>query len=221
MEDRQNGVDTIDWQDEVDLEAGPHHAEQRRLGGGSTKSSPSLSPRDPRRFSLPLSSLPIPEAAILAGGGRSLDIPRARANSLPWSTISALDQKIQLPAVRNATITPSPFATESRRPSAVPQIATFVGDKLVEESGVEVPRQRNDSRASVKSLERYYKSRRARFGWKKGKVAQTLFQYAMYLLLGCIIYFVFVGIPLWKGSVWWLWYSNTFCLIFGYHGPGH
>jgi len=32
-----------------------------------------------------------------------------------------------------------------------------------------------------------------------------VFEYFVYLLLVCFVYFVLVGVPLWKGAVWWLW----------------
>lgn len=35
---------------------------------------------------------------------------------------------------------------------------------------------------------------------------QTLFEYTVYLLLLCFVYFVLIGVPLWKGAVWWLYW---------------
>jgi len=35
--------------------------------------------------------------------------------------------------------------------------------------------------------------------------AQKLFEYSVYLLLVCFVYFVLIGVPLWNGAVWWLW----------------
>lgn len=34
---------------------------------------------------------------------------------------------------------------------------------------------------------------------------QKLFEYSVYLLLVCFVYFVLIGVPLWNGAVWWLW----------------
>jgi hypothetical protein len=31
-----------------------------------------------------------------------------------------------------------------------------------------------------------------------------LFEYAVYTALVLFVYFVLVGVPLWKGAVWWL-----------------
>lgn len=205
MDYGQHGVGSVDWQDWIDLEAGSQREQRGSLEASGTKPPPSFSPGSPKRLSLPLT---VPEDAVLADGGRILDFQRPRSNSLPWSTNSSLDQKIQLPDIRNAIITPSPFAVESSH-NALPQVATLVGDQLVEEPSGDLTCQRTPSRASIQSLERYYKSKRVTFrGKKRGKFAQILFQYSIYLLLACIIYFVFVGVPLWKGSVWWLWYSG-------------
>lgn len=214
MDHGQHGVSSVDWQDWIDLEAGSRREESRRLGGSDTKPPPSFSPGSPRRLSLPLTTIPIPENAVLADGGRMLDVQRPRSSSLPWSTISSLDPKLPLPDVRNAIITPSPFAGDSNI-NALPQVATIVNDQVVEEPSGDINTQRNPSRASIRSLDRYYNSKRVKFrGKKRGKVAQILFQYSIYLLLACIIYFFFVGVPLWKGTVYWLWYSFILFLIF-------
>ncbi|KAI1878558.1 uncharacterized protein JN550_000740 [Neoarthrinium moseri] len=37
--------------------------------------------------------------------------------------------------------------------------------------------------------------------------AQTLFEITFYTLLLCFIYFVLIGVPLWNGAVWWLYYA--------------
>jgi len=34
---------------------------------------------------------------------------------------------------------------------------------------------------------------------------QKLFEYTVYSILLCIIYFFFIGLPLWKGATYWLW----------------
>ncbi|KIW37703.1 uncharacterized protein PV06_10335 [Exophiala oligosperma] len=213
MDHGQHGVSSVDWQDWIDLEAGSRREESRRLGGSDTKPPPSFSPGSPRRLSLPLTTIPIPENAVLADGGRMLDVQRPRSSSLPWSTISSLDPKLPLPDVRNAIITPSPFAGDSNI-NALPQVATIVNDQVVEEPSGDINTQRNPSRASIRSLDRYYNSKRVKFrGKKRGKVAQILFQYSIYLLLACIIYFFFVGVPLWKGTVYWLWWAMEYKLV--------
>lgn len=35
---------------------------------------------------------------------------------------------------------------------------------------------------------------------------RLLFEYSLYTLLILFVYFVLVGMPLWKGAVWWLYY---------------
>ena len=34
---------------------------------------------------------------------------------------------------------------------------------------------------------------------------EKLFEYSVYLLLVCFVYFVLIGRPVWNGAVWWLW----------------
>ncbi|KIW12671.1 hypothetical protein PV08_09949 [Exophiala spinifera] len=215
MDYGQHAVSHVDWQDWIDLEAGSRADQPGRQPERSGTKPPlsSASLGSPRRFSLPEAPIPFPEDAVLADGGRILDIQRPRSNSLPYSSISSLDEKIQFPEVRNAIITPSPFAAESNL-SALPQVATLVGEQIVEEPSGDLTCERNPSRASIRSLENYYKKKRVKFrGKKRSKFAQILFQYSIYLLLGCIIYFVLVGIPLWKGSVWWLWWAMKYKMV--------
>jgi len=42
--------------------------------------------------------------------------------------------------------------------------------------------------------------------------AQLLFEYTFYIIILAFVYFVLVGVPLWKGTVWWLWwvFNNKF-----------
>jgi hypothetical protein len=39
---------------------------------------------------------------------------------------------------------------------------------------------------------------------KRQKWTQIAFEYTVYTFLLCFIYFVLVGMPLWRGAVWWL-----------------
>ena len=50
----------------------------------------------------------------------------------------------------------------------------------------------------------YEKAKVRQVQLKRSTVAQIAFQYAFYLLLLASIYFVLVGIPLWKGVVWYI-----------------
>ncbi|KAI1857212.1 hypothetical protein JX265_005729 [Neoarthrinium moseri] len=51
---------------------------------------------------------------------------------------------------------------------------------------------------------------------ERKKWVQILFEYTIYLLLLSFIYFVLVGLPLWKGAVWWLyWVVSTKFVITG------
>lgn len=43
--------------------------------------------------------------------------------------------------------------------------------------------------------------------------AQKTFEYSMYFLLALFIYFLFVGLPIWNGAVWWLWSVTCAILV--------
>lgn len=42
---------------------------------------------------------------------------------------------------------------------------------------------------------------------QRSKLFMTTFEFAIYLLLAAIFYFVFVGMPLWNGTAYWVWYA--------------
>jgi hypothetical protein len=46
----------------------------------------------------------------------------------------------------------------------------------------------------------------------------VLFEYTLYALLVLFVYFVLVGMPLWKGAVWWLYWvvGHKFVIQGGY-----
>jgi len=47
---------------------------------------------------------------------------------------------------------------------------------------------------------------------QRKKWVQILFEYTFYLIIIAFVYFVLIGVPLWKGTVWWLWwvFNNKF-----------
>ena len=53
---------------------------------------------------------------------------------------------------------------------------------------------------------------------QRKKWVQILFEYAIYAFLLVFVYFVLVGVPLWNGAVWWLWWvvSNKFVFSGGW-----
>ncbi|KAL1617894.1 hypothetical protein SLS56_010772 [Neofusicoccum ribis] len=59
-------------------------------------------------------------------------------------------------------------------------------------------------RSSVWDLYQNAKGRGAAL--QRQRWAQLLFEYTMYTLALAFVYFVFVGVPLWKGSVYWLYW---------------
>ncbi|PVH98285.1 glycosyltransferase family 2 protein, partial [Periconia macrospinosa] len=53
---------------------------------------------------------------------------------------------------------------------------------------------------------------------QRKKWIQVAFEYGIYLFLLCFVYFVLIGIPLWKGAVWWLYWvvENKFVIAGGF-----
>lgn len=53
---------------------------------------------------------------------------------------------------------------------------------------------------------------------QRKKWVQVVFEYGIYLFLLCFIYFVLIGMPLWKGAVWWLYWvvANKFVIAGGF-----
>lgn len=53
---------------------------------------------------------------------------------------------------------------------------------------------------------------------QRNKYAMWAFEYGIYLFLLCFIYFVLIGIPLWNGAVWWMYWvvANKFVFAGGF-----
>lgn len=53
---------------------------------------------------------------------------------------------------------------------------------------------------------------------QRSKWAMIAFEWGIYVLLLCFIYFVLIGIPLWNGAVWWLYWvvANKFVFAGGF-----
>ncbi|GAB7344970.1 hypothetical protein MBLNU457_3399t1 [Dothideomycetes sp. NU457] len=65
-------------------------------------------------------------------------------------------------------------------------------------------------RSSLADL--YEKAKVRRKQMQRKKWVQLLFEYTFYLIIVAFVYFVLIGVPLWNGTVWWLWwvFSNRF-----------
>lgn len=51
----------------------------------------------------------------------------------------------------------------------------------------------------------YEKAKKKGVEIKRARWAQLLFEYAFYVVLLAVVYFILVGRPVWGGAVWWLW----------------
>ncbi|EXJ81403.1 hypothetical protein A1O3_07694 [Capronia epimyces CBS 606.96] len=155
-----------------------------------------------RRLSIP--TLRTPEKAW-ATEGRTSVRERMRASSLP--TMAPSFESPEEPDVRKVVFTMSPFSRDGRFQEHPEPLATFKGDRML---GEEL--QRTESRASIVSLEKFHALKRKTAHKARGKVAQILFQYTYYLLLVAIVYFVLVGVPLWRGLVYTFWHVMKYSL---------
>ncbi|RAH82465.1 hypothetical protein BO86DRAFT_429428 [Aspergillus japonicus CBS 114.51] len=76
------------------------------------------------------------------------------------------------------------------------------------ETGTRPQTGRQAARHSIYEI--YQKAKERRVALQRKYWVQVLFEYAVYLILIAFIYFVLIGIPLWKGAVWWLYYVVRF-----------
>lgn len=80
-------------------------------------------------------------------------------------------------------------------------VRAMVPDSIAQRAQSVVKRVRRNS-----MNETYEKAKARGVELERKKWAQVLFEYTIYLLLLSFIYFVLVGMPLWKGAVWWLYW---------------
>ncbi|KAI4283462.1 MAG: hypothetical protein L6R38_002145 [Xanthoria sp. 2 TBL-2021] len=90
-----------------------------------------------------------------------------------------------------------PKRTPKRNSMAIPKSWRFLG---IDEHGI------GDAVHGVKSnvREMYDKAKVKQEQIKRSKTAELIFRYTFYLLLISIVYLVFVGLPLWRGAVWYM-----------------
>lgn len=90
--------------------------------------------------------------------------------------------------------------TEQARPSIIDAMPNFIQV---------VARPVADAAAAVLRrstlVEAYEKAKIRTVQLQRKLWVQKLFEYSIYLLLVCFVYFVLIGVPLWNGAVWWLW----------------
>lgn len=52
----------------------------------------------------------------------------------------------------------------------------------------------------------YEKAKQKGIEIQRKKWVQIAFEYTLYLIMVLFIYFVLIGVPLWKGAVWWMYW---------------
>ncbi|PYH43746.1 uncharacterized protein BP01DRAFT_300086 [Aspergillus saccharolyticus JOP 1030-1] len=76
------------------------------------------------------------------------------------------------------------------------------------ETGTKSNAARPAARHSIYDI--YQRAKERRVALQRKYWVQLLFEYAVYLMLAAFIYLVLIGVPLWKGAVWWLYYVVRF-----------
>jgi hypothetical protein len=53
---------------------------------------------------------------------------------------------------------------------------------------------------------------------QRHRTVQVAFEYGIYAILVLIIYFVLIGVPLWNGAIYWLWWvvAHKFVIAGGF-----
>jgi hypothetical protein len=64
----------------------------------------------------------------------------------------------------------------------------------------------------------YEKAKERGVQLQRNKITQTAFEFGIYVILILVVYFVLIGVPLWKGAVYWLWWvvANKFVFAGGF-----
>lgn len=94
-----------------------------------------------------------------------------------------------------------PKRSSKRNSKAIPKSWRFLGI-----DGYGIGSTVHDVTQSTKSniREMYEKAKIRQQQIKRSRMAQLIFRYTFYLLLAATIYLVLVGLPLWRGAVWYL-----------------
>lgn len=111
----------------------------------------------------------------------------------PSRSATVLSKLRQASVVQAATDTMSKIRTASVVQAATDTISGAVQSAATGLSNVV----RRSSLADV-----YEKAKTRSIELQRSEVVQTLFEYSIYVIIVAFIYFVLVGMPLWKGAVW-------------------
>lgn len=161
--------------------------------------SPTISPRGPRSGNRPRQTDYFGRYEFAAGSQRSRpSITQASPLEGPTGTISRISVE------RTGVEGPRPSISENlRKGSVIRRAGSIVADAI------------GNTQDAIRRTSLYDIYERAKVRGvelQRKKWAMITFEYTFYLLLIAFIYFVLVGVPLWKGSVYWLWwvFGNKF-----------
>lgn len=194
---------------------------------GSSLEDRQLSPRqtDPGRHALST----VTEGKVLAShkptttndyfgdytiGAQGHPLPRRTSSGISASRKSRVDEP--------SPTHPSPFRSSNRNPSNdinVTRVSTQRSrrstagesrkESIVQRSASIVLNAVEDVKKAIRRSSIYdvYEKAKARgIELQRSKWAMRLFEYTFYLILIAFVYFVLIGVPLWKGAVYWLYW---------------
>ncbi|KAF7556399.1 hypothetical protein G7Z17_g1456 [Cylindrodendrum hubeiense] len=137
--------------------------------------------------------------------------PRAKSSKPPQNTNNPRWSAV--PPILAAPPPPPPAVPTSRAEKRRGRISS-IAPPVMQRAG------RRLSQAVRKSsiYATYDKAKTRGVELQRKRWAQIVFEYTFYLFLLCFTYFVLVGIPLWKGAVWWLYWAakNKFTVAAGF-----
>lgn len=76
-----------------------------------------------------------------------------------------------------------------------------------------VPLLKGSSTRRSSLSETYQKAKERTLDFQRAKWVEICFEYAIYAILLSILYFVAIGMPLWKGAVYWLWFLMQYKMV--------
>lgn len=70
---------------------------------------------------------------------------------------------------------------------------------------------RRNKRSSI--IDVYEKAKLRGAEIQRQRWSQLMFEYTIYIVLLCFVYFVLIGVPLWNGAVWWLFFAVQYKMV--------
>ncbi|KAF1829941.1 hypothetical protein BDW02DRAFT_125460 [Decorospora gaudefroyi] len=138
---------------------------------------------------------------------------RATNSSTTWSNSDPFGSK--------ASSLKDPFATQNNSTLTLPREPDAVHPGPQRGTSQKTIQRRSTNASFFKRSEMfgtYEKAKEKGAELQRKKWVQVTFEYTFYLILLLFVYFVLIGIPLWNGAVWWLYWvvANKFVIAGGF-----